>query len=194
MQKYVQAARRDHIVIEAAKQMAARWTRMVEKMSAENGDPFSAHDDKLIQLEAIDIWCREYFCYVEDPDGIELIQTPRRMYKQTRVPQEVLEGIMRPFFKAMERADPSFHRGDYPTPPLFIGDCDEAATMVLGLCSALRLGPLAFRFGGNNGMLHHVWAQVYANGEWWDSDVTEPGYELGDFTKFDHYESLEIPA
>jgi hypothetical protein len=26
-----------------------------------------------------------------------------------------------------------------------------------------------------------------------DADLTEPGFQLGDFSKFEHYEEVEIP-
>jgi hypothetical protein len=76
---------------------------------------------------------------------------------------------------------------------MFIGDCDEAATIFCSLCACMEIAPVRFRFGGNDGTLHHVWSRVQADGNWYDSDLTEPGFKLGDFSRFQAYEEVEIP-
>ena len=193
MAEHVAEARKDPVVIDCARIAASQWGKLVERLSAEAGEPVDVHNNKTIALEGIDIFCREYFCYQNDPYNAELIQTPRRMVKATRIPREVLEHLMDPFYKALERDDPTFFRGNYPPVPMFIGDCDESATMVCAMAAALEIAPVAFRFGGNEETLHHVWAYINADGNWWDSDVTEPGFRLGDFSPFDHFETYEIP-
>lgn len=193
MVKYVQDARKDPLIIDAARQICANYGKFIEAMSAREGRPISAHNNKTLYLEGIDIWCRDHFCYVNDPPNVEVIQTPRRMVKQTRVAREVIEHIMEPFYRQMEEADPSFHRGTFSPPPVFIGDCDEGATIVLALCACMDIGPCRFRFGGNEGTLHHVWARVNADGNWYDSDITEPEYRLGDFSQFEAFEEVEVP-
>lgn len=193
MVAYVQEARKDPLVIDAARLAAVHFGKFVEEMSAREGKPIIAHNNKTIALEGIDIWCRHHFCYVNDPANVEFMQTPRRMIKQTRVPREVLEHFMEPYYKAMENADASFDRASYSPPPLYIGDCEEAVSLMLGMCAALDITPIKFRFGGTGGTLHHVWGQVQADGEWYDSDLTEPEYRLGDFSDFEHYDELEIP-
>jgi hypothetical protein len=193
MAAHVAEARKDPVVIDCARIAASQWGKMVEQLSAQEGRPVDAHNNKTIALEGIDIFCRAHFCYQNDPTNAELIQTPRRMVKTTRVPREVLEHIMEPFYKALEMNDPAFYRGSFPPAPMFIGDCDEAAAMVCAMAAALEIDPVAFRFGGNDETLHHVWAYVNADGNWYDSDITEPNFRLGDHSPFDHYETYEVP-
>jgi hypothetical protein len=193
MVKYVQDARKDPLVIDTARLAAVHYAKFVEEMSAREGNPISAHNNKTIMLEGIDIWCRHHFCYVNDPPNIEVIQTPRRMVKMTKVAREVLEHIMEPFYAAMEEVDPAFYRGSYSPPPAFIGDCDEPVALMLAMCCCLDITPVRFRFGGNEGTLHHVWGRVFADGNWYDSDLTEPGYKLGDVSTFEAYEEVEVP-
>lgn len=191
--KYVQDARKDPLIIDTARLVAANYGKFVEEMTRRQGKEISAHQNKVIQAEGLHLWCRDVFYYVNDPANIEVIQTPRRMVKQTKVPREVIAQLMEPFYRAMELADPSFHKASYEPPPLYIGDCDEAVATFLGMAAALEIAPVKFRFGGTNGTLHHIWGAVYADGDWYDSDLTELGYNLGDFSKFEHYEELEIP-
>lgn len=193
MVQYVKDARKDPLVVDTARLAAVHFGKFVEEMSAREGKPISAHNNKTIMLEGIDIWCRHHFAYVNDPANIEYMQTQRRMIKTTKVPREVLEHIMQPFYAAMEKTDPSFARSSYSPPPLYIGDCEEAVSLMLGMCAALDITPVRFRFGGNGGTLHHVWGKIQADGEWYDSDLTEPEYKLGDFSDFESYEELEIP-
>lgn len=100
---------------------------------------------------------------------------------------------MEPYYQAMERADGSFNRASYSPPPTYIGDCEESVSLMLGMCGALDIAPVKFRFGGNGDTLHHVWGRVLADGNWYDSDITEPGYKLGEYSPFDHYEEYEVP-
>lgn len=193
MSKYVQEARGDAVVIDCARLAASHWAKMVEEMSARQGNPVSTHNSKAIALEGIDLWCRQHFCYQNDGTNVEVIQTPRRMANMTKIPKDVLKHFIEPFYRAFEQSDPSFYRGSYSPPPLFVGDCDEAAIMVCSMAAALDITPVSFRFGGGGGTLHHVWARIFADGEWYDSDVTEPEYKLGQTSQFDHYESYEIP-
>jgi len=193
MTQYVQDARKDPLVIDAARLCTTLFGDMVEEISGREGRPIRAHNNKIIALEGIDLWCRRHFRYVNDPANVEVMQTQRRMVKQTRVAREVLEHLMEPYYEAMEQADPSFYRGSYVPAPRFIGDCEEAVSLMLGMCAALDITPVRFRFGGNGGTLHHVWGKINADGEWFDSDITEPEYKLGDFSDFEAYEELEVP-
>lgn len=123
MEEYVREGRKDPLIIDTARQAVANWGRFVEEMSARRGEPISAHNNKTLQAEGCDIFCRHYFYYVNDPTNVEVIQTPRRMVKQTKVPREVLAHIMEPFYRAMEEEDPDFDRATYEPPPMYIGDC-----------------------------------------------------------------------
>lgn len=193
MVKYVQEARKDPLIIDTSRIVASNFGKFIEEMSSRQGKPVSSHQNKVIQAEGIDLWCRNTFYYVNDPANVEVIQTPRRMVKQTRVAREVIAHIMDPFYRAMELDDPSFYRGTYEPPPLYVGDCDEAVCVFLAMCAALDIQPVKFRFGGTNGQLHHVWGCAMCDGTWYDSDLTEAGYKLGDYSTFQHYEELEVP-
>ncbi len=169
-----------------------------------NGAELSASDEKALKLQAIDDWCRDHFVYVNDPPNIEVIQTPRRIVKQTKVPTEVIQYLMTPFYDAFARANPSFHVESYVPKPTYIGDCDEAVVGMQGICVCtfpaddLRMnGPKGrsrffFQFGGNEGTLHHVWSKTVLDGKDYHADHTEPGYKLGDHSNFDAYEDVEI--
>jgi hypothetical protein len=194
MVRYVQEARKDPLVIDTARQVAAHFGSFVQEMSAREGKPIDPHQNKVIQAEGIDLWCRHHFYYVNDPSNVEVIQTPRRMIKQTKIAREVIEHLMEPFYRAMEKEHPEFVRGSYTPPPLYVGDCDEPASLMMAMCAALEIAPVKFRFGGSNGSLHHVWGCVSCDGDWYDSDLTEPQYRLGDFSQFEHYEELEVPV
>lgn len=123
MVTYVQDGRKDPLMIETARQLCSAYGDFVAEMGRREGQEINVHNNKTLYVEAIDLWCREHFTYVNDPPNIEVIQTGRRMVKQTRVPREVIASIMDPFFKAMEQADPSFNRSSYTPPAKFVGDC-----------------------------------------------------------------------
>lgn len=131
MAKYVSEARRDPVVIDAAKLAASQWGRIVAQISEQEGRPIDVHNNKTIALEGIDIWCRNNFVYQNDPAGIELLQTPRRMIKMTKMSREVLAHFMEPFYKALEMEDPSFYRGKIETAPVCSGDCVAVETRVI---------------------------------------------------------------
>lgn len=192
--KYVQEGRKDRIVIDTSRQAVAQYGAFVREMAAREGRPIEVHGNKVLQAEGLDIFCRHHFFYVNDPDGIEVIQTPRRMAKMTHLPIDVLRKVMEPYYRAMEEADPTFYRGSYSPRSLFVGDCDEPNCIFLAMCASLSIGdPLVFRFGGNGGTIHHTWARVYIDGEAWDSDVTEPGLRFGEHLEFEDYDEVEVP-
>jgi hypothetical protein len=151
--------------------------------------------------EAIDVWCRKHFAYVNDPPDVEVLQTPRRMVKQTMVPPQVIRYVIEPLLVAASTVAPPGFVESYEPPALTWGDCDEASVLFVGLCACapaavgVNLRPLRFQFGGNDGTLHHVWPLVdgAADGRPIASDITEPYYKIGDYSKFEHYEEVEIP-
>jgi hypothetical protein len=105
----------------------------------------------------------------------------------------VIKEIIAPFYEEFERAE---FRSEYEPPAIYIGDCDEGSTCMLGLCACVPIPEigLRYRFGGNEGTLHHVWAYVGADGKFYDCDHTEPGYKMGDYSRFEAYEEAEVPA
>lgn len=149
--RYVQDARRDPLVIDAARLVAAEYSRFAQEMASRQGQTIDIQNNKPLMVEGIDLFLRHHYFYVNDPASIEVIQTPRRMIKETRVAKEVLVGIMEPFYRAMEESDPSFVRASYEPPPMFTGDCEEVVSLFLGMCGALDIVPVRFRFGGTGG-------------------------------------------
>ena len=196
MRKYVQDARRDPVMLEHCREVCGQWMEAGREEAELDKRPF---DRKRAYLDAVEAWCRAHYVYVNDPPNIEVIQPPRRMIKWTRVPPEVIGHIMAPLAEAIEGAVPSFKRRSYVPPPLCPGDCDEGSTLMLGHCVCIpvcmgeEMGPFRFRFGGNDGTLHHVWAYIHCGGKWYDCDLTEPSYRLGDHSGFDAYEEVEVP-
>jgi hypothetical protein len=203
MIRYVQDASNDPVVRRHTSEVCAQYRAMVSSMNgpAPNTEP-------ALCAEAIDAWCRDHFVYVNDPPNVEVIQTPRRMIKQTKIPKDVIMFFCEPFLEAFEQTGISFSRNEYIPPDVYIGDCDEAACAMLGMCacvgsqgkdsrvgsaSAAKLGPLQYRFGGNDGTLHHVWSYVGVNGSFVDADHTEPDFKLGDHSSFEAFEAVEIP-
>lgn len=203
MGQYVTDAARDPVVQRQAQEIQATYGRMVRDYVS-MGRTLSQTDDKAIQLQAIDDWCREHAVYVNDPPNVEVIQTPRRMVKQTKVPARLIQYLMTPFYDAFAEASLGHLLEDYVPRKTYIGDCDELVTCMQGLavCTFLDRKPkmgaqeksarFFFQFGGNEGTLHHVWAKTVLDGVDYHADHTEPGFTLGDHSKFEAYEDVEI--
>ena len=198
-----QEAANDPVVRRQALEIQDSYGRMVRDYASMNGARLGDQDERAIKLQAIDDWCRDHFVYVNDPPNIEVIQTPRRMVKQTRVPARVLEFLMTPFYDAFRAA--GYDVKSYVPKSSYIGDCDEAVVGMQGLavCTFPELdmsmnGPGAqpsryfFQFGGNGGTLHHVWSKTILGGVEYHADHTEPGYKLGKHSDFEAYEDVEI--
>lgn len=203
MGQYVSDAVRDPVVQRQAREIQDTYGRMVRDYVG-MGRALSSSDDKAIKLQAIDDWCREHAVYVNDPPNVEVIQTPRRMVKQTKVPARVIQYLMTPFYEAFADANLGHLIQDHVPRKTYIGDCDELVTCMQGLCACTfldrssRMGSeensarLFFQFGGNEGTLHHVWAKTVLDGVDYHADHTEPGFTLGDHSKFEAYEDVEI--
>ncbi len=191
MIEYVRRARRDPFVI-------AHTRRICEEHAAMGR---AVADPAAVCLEAIDLWCRRHYAYVNDPPNIEVIQTPQRMIRQTMVPPEVVRYIVEPCYAAMATAFGSAAAAAYEPSSVCFGDCDEGGCLFLSKCFCAAVGspppdggsPYRFRFGGHDGTLHHVWSWIHGANGWRDSDLTEPDYALGEHSRFPHYEDVEIP-
>ncbi len=197
MIRYVQASVKDPVIRDHSRAVCENYAGMAEASARMQGSSLEGVDDRALCIEAIDAWCRDHFCYVNDPPNVEVIQTPRRMVKATKVPPQVLKALMAPFYEAMKAvADPAAVEA-YEPPGTCIGDCDEAAGLYAAQCATAPcekpIAPIEFRFGGHDGTLHHVWGYVGYDGKMVDSDLTEAGYKLGDHSQFSHYEEVEIP-
>lgn len=187
---YVKAAVNDPIV--------KRHTAEICSIAAQmNGPSMGKAEERDQALQAIDDWCREHFVYVNDPPNVEVLQTPRRMVKATRVPPDVIRAIIDPFYEAMTAVATPQAVDAYEPPGLCSGDCDEGGALYCAQCATAPckepIRPLRFRFGGHDGTLHHVWSSVGCGDKMVDADLTEPGFRLGDFSRFEHYEEVEIP-
>jgi hypothetical protein len=203
MGQYVADAARDPVVQRQAQEIQDTYGRMVRDYVG-MGRTISPSDEKAIKLQAIDDWCREHFVYVNDPPNIEVIQTPRRMVKQTKIPAMVTKYLMTPFYEAFAASNLGHLLETYEPKKTYIGDCDEAVVGMQGLCictfsgKGSRMGAdqvpsrYFFQFGGNEGTLHHVWAKTVLDGVDYHADHTEPGFTLGDHSKFEAYEDVEI--
>jgi hypothetical protein len=203
MVNYVKQAAKDPFMIEHSRAIVENYSQAAAAM---NGNSLAGVDPRSLAMEALEGWCREHYSYVNDPPNIEVIQTPKRMVKQTMIPAEVTREVMAPIFEAMTVAlGPAV--SEYEVPGLTAGDCDEGSTLMNAHCAAWKgdsdsksmqssamgqIRPIRFRFGGNGGTLHHVWARPYLGDQGIDSDLTEPGYNLGDYSKFEQYEEVEV--
>lgn len=199
MCRLVKDGRKEKLVVDAAREAAARYSILVQDYAQSRGEEIEIHQNKVLQAEACDILLRHLYFYVNDPAGIEVIQTPERMVRHARLPIDALRKFMEPFYAALEELEPEFHRGSYSPRPMFIGDCDEPGCLYLAMCAALAIGvgskddKLCFAFGGDGGSIHHTWARIYIAGEAWNSDFTEPWLRFGDQMEFDDYDELEVP-
>jgi hypothetical protein len=195
MIKHVQGAAHDPIVQAHVREIVSAHLSRVAEQASMNGAEYPADVETTLAVEAIDQWCREHYVYVNDPPNIEVIQTPVRMIKQTKVPPEVISYIISPFYDEFASYDGKFRVEEYVPPAIYIGDCDEGSSCMLGQCICVPgARPLQFRFGGNEETLHHVWGLVGADGKAYDCDHTEPGYVMGQFSKFKTCETAEVAA
>lgn len=159
----------------------------------------SARRDPVEMIRAQFDWVRGATQYTPDPYKMEKLQSVNRMIRAARTPQKIIMAAVSPIFAARKGLDLSkMSIDDVPPLPVRIAaDCDEQATLVAALCSAVGV-PTRFRLGrnGDGEGYHHVWVQAdpYMNGEFgWDMDPTEPEFdELGKFAMMDHYAHMDI--
>lgn len=195
MTRIVEETRKDPLSIDFARLICTRFAKMVEHFSSVDGRPVSGHNNKTLFLEAIDIWCRKKIgCSgnaAGSMNGQAMGRAPQPWTEDTR---DVVRSVMLPWYKAMELDDPSRYRmGPVPPCPTYIGKHEDATAYLMGLCACLEIGPLRLRFGKNDGNLEHVWARVMADNAWYDSDLSNPDFKLGDHYEFQDYEEVEIP-
>jgi hypothetical protein len=191
MIEYVIDAAKDPVVIDHVQEICSRYRDRANSMGQSEGVDYP--DDASLRRMAIEAWCREHYAYVNDPPNIEVLQTPRRMIKQTQVPPDVIRCLMEPFYNGFKEVLPASKVDAYEPPQITAGDCDEGADLELAQCAAAGIKPLYFEFGGHDDTLHHVWGSAFSAGEMVHSDLTEPDYKIGQHSKFPHYENVEIP-
>jgi hypothetical protein len=194
MAQQVQDARKDGVMIDFSRLICAHFGKMVEYWSSREGRPVSAHNNKTLFLEAIDIWCRARFCDQSGRVSMNGASLGRASGTWTSSPKDVLEHAMKPFYGAMALDDPSRYRmGRQPMPPSYVGTHEDAIATALGLCACLEVQPLQFRLGINDGVPEHIWGRAHADGKWYDVDLSRPEFKLGDHLSFQSYEEVEIP-
>lgn len=100
-------------------------------------------------LQAVDAFIRSHWVTVPDPPDAEFVRSPARQ------------------LRALEAGQP------------FEGDCDDAATLICSILTALNLTCwlIAIRFS-ENAEFSHVWAQAGAAGYHVDLDPVVPLAEL----------------
>lgn len=182
MVKIVRDARKDHLMIDFARQAGTRYADMAEDVSAQDGNFQSGHNNKAFFAEAIHLWFRYYFSEGADLRG-----------PTTRDVREVIAHVMTPWYEAMSQVDPSKYRARLTPPPIFNGDYADAVALELGACACLEVYPLQFRFGLEKDVPVHVWGRVHADGKWHDTDISQPAFQLGDTLKFDQVDDVEVP-
>lgn len=197
MAQQVGDARKNGVCIDFSRIICAQFGKMVEHWSGREGKPVSAHNNKTLFLEAIDIWCRARLGNRQESSQ----WTPSMNYSRspnsdtwTSNPMDVIEHAMKPFYAAMALDDPSRYKmGRQPAPPAYVGTHEDAIATALGLCACLEVQPLQFRLGMNDGQPEHIWGRVHADGKWYDIDLSRPEFKLGDHMSFQEYEEVEIP-
>lgn len=200
MAQYVEDAVRDPVVRRQAEEIQGERGSGISM----NGSGLSDSDERILKLQAIDDWCRTHARYINDPPNVEVIQTPGRMVKQTKVPSDVIRYLMTPFYEALTEIGTPGVDG-YVPPSTYTGDCDEMVDMMTSLTACTFRGGNSsmgaeengsarffFQFGGNEGTLHHVWSKTVLDGTEFHADHTEPHFQLGDHSKFEAYEDLEV--
>lgn len=183
----VQKARSDALMIDFSRLICAHFGKMVECYSKLDGRPVSAHNNKTLFAEAIDIWCRAAFNQGRRRD--------RQGVEGTPYPKEVAAYVMTPWYEAMALDDPSKYRMGPRggALPVYTGTPADATAFELGLAACLEIYPLRIRMGLDGGEIKHVWAKLKADGKWYDSDVSNPRFRLGEHGEYPEYEEIEVP-
>lgn len=180
-------ARTDHIYFDFIRVIGPQYAKMVEKFSTAEGDRIAAHNNKVLYLEAIDLWARKRIGAAQDfQSGGRKIEDPR----------EAIVYAMKPWYEALELEDPGQYKMKRrEPPPVYVGDEVDVVATVMGLAACLDITPMKFVFGGRKkdgkDDYERVWAKIRADGTWYDSDVMMPG-ALGDRPDFPHYKEVEV--
>jgi hypothetical protein len=170
--KMIQEAKKDLLVIETARKIAALST---------SGRKIKTEEDRrFYTLKGIHAWCKDNFVYVDDPANIELIQTPNRMLRSLQIPPQLHMAMWKPIAKELG--------GNLPRPRI-AGDSDEAATLVLALLAAVGFEHLKIRCGGTDDVVHYVWGGVETDGYIYDLDILHPKFD-SHYTK--HLDDIEV--
>lgn len=182
MVKIVRDARKDHLMIDFARQIGTRYADMVAHFAEREGTPVEVHNNKALFAEGIHIWFRYYFAEGADLRGAS-----------TDDPRAVIAHVMKPWYEALAKERPEEYRTRLTPPPVYVGSFPDVVALELGACACLEIQPLQFRFGMDGKVPVHVWGRILADGRWYDSDVSRPDFNLGDRMEFPAYEEVEVP-
>lgn len=174
MVQMIQESRKDPLVISTARKIAA--------LSIPGRKIRGDQTREWWILKGIYGWCKDNFVYVDDPVGIELIQTPNRMLRELQIPPQLQTLMWKPIAKGMG--------GKMPRPKM-TGDSDEAATIALALAAALGIGPLKLCLGGTDGTFHYVWGAAKINGKWRNIDILSDKFDK--HPPFGDIDDLDVP-
>jgi hypothetical protein len=182
MAEKVAKGRKDPLLVDCARVVGVHHAKMVEFFSAAEGRPVPSHNNKTLFLDAIDLWCRRHF------------STYGRSGPRTEDPREVIAHIMQPYYEAMELEDPAEYRmGPQEPPPSYVGSPEDATCTALALCACLDVAPIRFAFGMRDDQPERMWGRVQADRKWYDTDVNEPDFVLGDRPDYSKVEEVEVP-
>lgn len=185
--KLVEDTRKDALSIDFARIIGVHFGQMVQHFSKVDGQPVSAHNNKVLFLEGLDIWCRR------------MMGCPDQAKKAaggtwTQNPRDVVLHAMEPWEAAIALPDPSVYvLRSRPPAPVYMGRQEDLTAYFMGLAACLEVGPVRFRLGKSNGVYEHLWAKIFADGKWYDSDLSNPQFKLGDYYEFEDYDEMEIP-
>jgi hypothetical protein len=177
----IRAARKDGLYLDFSRLIGIHFGRMVEESAETEGKSVSAHNNKVLFLEAIDLWSRGAFAR-----GI-------RKGPALGSARAVIAAVMEPVYEAMSLDDPSLWRGRLRTPPAYNGPHVDAVAAELGLAACLEIVPIRLRFGIDQGVPKHVWGLVQADRRWFDTDISRPDLALGEHLEFEEYDEVEVP-
>lgn len=182
LQKAVADGRKDGLLIDCGRLIGIHYGKIVEHFSAAEGRPISAHNNKTLFLEGIDYWCRSLFTGQNGRRGT------------TEDAKEMILRVMEPWYEAMELEDPSQYKMGRRDPlPLYTGTPEDVIAVELGMAACLDIAPMSLRYGMDGNEPKRVWGRVQADGKWYDTDPTEPGFSLGNYVEYPEYTDVEIP-
>jgi hypothetical protein len=172
MSKMIQDARKDPLVISTARKIAEL------SLAGCRGDG----DAKTLRiLKGIHAWGRANFEYLDDPDNVEVIQTPNRMLRALKIPVQLQKAMWDPIGKALG--------GKLPAPKI-TGDSDESTVLALSLAAAVGVRGLRIELGGHEGTIHYAWAGVSDGKKWRQIDILIDEFDKGALEKMEH---LDLP-
>lgn len=174
MVKMIKESRKDPLIIGTARKIAA--------LSLPGRKLRGDRTREWWILKGIFGWCKDNFVYVDDPEGVELLQTPNRMLRELEIPPQLHMLMWKPIAKVLG--------GNLPRPKM-TGDSDESTTIALALAAAVGIGPLKVCLGGHGGGIQYAWGAAKINGKWRNIDILSEKFDT--HPPFDTLDDVEVP-